>query len=750
MSASTVPATEFAQASDVEPGEVTRPIFFQVGQAGEIVFYILATVTVAVFCYGIWRRVTKYRRGRAADRWTTIKAALFTRPAGGVRGGRGDRGSLAVVASNVTIGRRARAVGIAHFAVFWGFLVLFAGTVILTIDYDVLRLSGDVLTGDGEDWRFFSGTFYEIYSVVLDVFAVGAVLGLGYLMVRRGMLKPFRLNYRRAEEPEGGYSRTQFVLGDWLFAGGLMAILLTGLLEEGVRIRGTEFPAHEKWSPAGWVIGQAVDGLGVSAAGATDAYPWFWWLHALLALGFVAYIPYSKAMHMLADGVNLLAHDRTATLRLPDPQPDPTHAGYTAIEDFTWKELLDLDSCTKCGRCHEVCPARAAGAPLSPRDLILDLRQWVDTSSGGLAVLDREDRPSPGGPTCASDDVSIAGGVIPSQTLWACTTCMACVQACPVGIEHVGTIVQLRRTLVEQGDLEPTLQSALQNLAGQGNSFGKSARQRSKWTKTLDVPIKDARKVPVKYLWFVGDYASFDDRLAENSRLLAGLLTQAGVDFGILYEGEWNSGNDVRRVGEEGLFEQLVEHNIEQLAAADFEEIFTTDPHTLNALRNEYPAKGGDYTVWHYTELLAHLIETGALEVEPLGLQVTYHDPCYLARYNKVTEAPRRILAALGCELVEMPRNKENTFCCGAGGGRIWMDDSGLAERPAVNRINEATTLDVSHFVVSCPKDMTMYSDAAKTTGNDERLTVLDIVRLVDMAVRRPAPPETEPVGAPA
>ncbi len=743
-------AADVVRASELTPGEVTRPIFFHVGQAGEIVFYVLGTLTVALFGYGVWRRVSKYRRGRSADRWPTIKSAMLTRPAGGVRGGRGDHGSLAVVASNVTIGRRARAVGIAHFGVFWGFLVLFAGTVILTIDYDVMRVLGNVFGGDGERWRFFNGAFYKAYSVTLDVFALGAVVGLGYLMVRRGMLKPFRLNYRRAEEPEGGYSRTQFVLGDWLFAGGLMAILLTGLAEEGVRIRATDYPAHEKWSPIGWALAHGVEAVGIGAATATDAFPYLWWLHAVLALGFVAYIPYSKAMHMLADGVNLLAHDRTATLRLPDPQPDPSHAGYTSIEDFTWKELLDLDSCTKCGRCHEVCPARTGGAPLSPRDLILDLRQWVDTSSGGLAILDREDRPSPNGSTCASSDISIAGGVIPSQTLWACTTCMACVQACPVGIEHVGTIVQLRRTLVEQGDLEPSLQTALQNLAGQGNSFGKSARQRSKWTKTLEVPIKDARKEPVKYLWFVGDYASFDDRLAENSRLLAGLLTRAGVDFGILYEGEWNSGNDVRRVGEEGLFDQLVEHNIEQLNNADFVEIFTTDPHTLNALRNEYPARGGDYTVWHYTELLAHLIETGALEVEPLGLQVTYHDPCYLARYNKVTEAPRRILAALGCELLEMPRNKENTFCCGAGGGRIWMDDSGLTERPAVNRIHEATTLDVSHFVVSCPKDMTMYSDAAKTTGNDERLTVLDIVRLVDMAVRRPAPPEPETVGAPA
>ncbi|GAB91745.1 (Fe-S)-binding protein, partial [Gordonia rhizosphera] len=404
------------------------------------------------------------------------------------------------------------------------------------------------------------------------------------------------------------------------------------------------------------------------------------------------------------------------------------------------KELLDLDACTKCGRCHEVCPARTAGAPLSPRDLILDLRQWVDESSGGIAVLDREKRSvEPGA------DAAIAGDVIKSRTLWSCTTCMACVQTCPVGIEHVPTIVQLRRTLVEDGDMDNSLQQALQNLAGQGNSFGKSARMRSKWTKKLDTKITDARKEPVKYLWFVGDYAAYDDRLADNSRLLARLLTEAGVDFGILYEAEWNSGNDVRRVGEEGLFEQLAEHNIEALQQAQFEEIFTTDPHSLNALRNEYPKLGAKYTVWHYTELLAHLVETGTLPVQQLGLRVTYHDPCYLARYNGVTEAPRRILSALGCELVEMPRNRTNTFCCGAGGGRIWMDDSFLSERPSENRIKEAATLDVSHFVVSCPKDMTMYSDAVKTTGHADSLTVLDITQLVAMAA---IPPENEPLEA--
>ncbi len=709
---------------------VTRPIFEGIGHIGELIFYILATASILTFAYGVWRRVQKYRRGRPAGRGKDIREALFGHPFSGVAE-KGDKGSAAAVATNVTVARGSHAVGLAHFGIFWGFIVLFIGTVILTIDYDVVRLLSTPLVG--HEVRFFHGWFYLIYSVILDTFALAAVLGIGYLIYRRWVTKPWRLDYTRAMEPEGGYNRSQFVKGDWLFAGGLAAILLTGLLEEGARIRAAEFPAFEVWSPVGWVIGRFYELIGISPGVAATMHTVLWWAHALMALAFVAYLPYSKSMHMLADGVNLLAFDRRETLALPAPPPD--HAGYTKIEDFTWKQLLDFDACTKCGRCHEVCPARAAGAPLSPRDLILDLRQYVDEKSGGIAILDREERT-----VALADDAKIAGDVIKPRTLWSCTTCMACVQTCPVGIEHVPTIVQLRRSLVEDGDMDATLQSALQNLAQQGNSFGKSSRMRSKWTKKLETPIKDARKEPVKYLWFVGDYASYDDRVTENSRLLTRVLNEAGVDFGILYDDEWNAGNDVRRVGEEGLYEQLSEHNIEALANAQFEEIFTTDPHSLNALRNEYPKLGATYKTWHYTELLAHLLESGKLPVNKLGLKVTYHDPCYLARYNGVTDAPRRVLEALGCELVEMPRNKTNTFCCGAGGGRIWMDDSFMDERPSVNRMKEASELDVSHFVVACPKDMAMFSDAVKTVGMQDRMGVVDIIQLVAMATMPPEP----------
>jgi len=706
--------------------EVTRPVFEGVGPLGKAVFYALAAVSTAIFAWGVWCRVRKYRTGRAAGRGPTIRAALGSR--------------LRSIGEGASVAKGNRATGVAHFFIFWGFLVAFLATVILTIDTDVVRNVSRLIAGHEDS--FFHGTFFIVYTFAVDTLGFAFLLALVYMVVRRGVRRPWRLGYSRAGAPAGGYSRRAMVEGDWLFLGLLLAILVTAYVLTGLRILGQHMPWFTVFSPFGRVFAEAFSGLGMTARQAVSVHTVMWWVHAGLALSFIAYIPYSKAVHMLVDGVNLVATDRSATLALPAPAV--SHPGYQEISDFTWKELLDLDACTRCGRCHEVCPARAGGAPLSPRDLILDLRQWVDTSTGGITLLDRERRPERTGPLAKADGVRIAGDVIDAAALWSCTTCMHCVDVCPVGVEHVPTIVQLRRSLVDAGTMDATLQQALQNLATQGNSFGKSARIRGRWTRELDFAVPDARKQPVKYLWFVGDFASFDERLQETSRILARILHDAGVDFGLLYEAERNAGNDVRRVGEEGLFEVLAEHNVEVLRGARFEEIFTTDPHTLNALRNEYPALGVSYPVWHYTELLAQLLEDGAIRFRPLDYRVTYHDPCYLARYNRLVEAPRRILRALGCELVEMPRNGADTFCCGAGGGRIWMDDGSLAERPSENRISEALRLDVGQFVVACPKDLTMFSDAVKTVRADDRLVVRDITSLVQEAIAR----RVEPGGA--
>jgi Fe-S oxidoreductase len=282
------------------------------------------------------------------------------------------------------------------------------------------------------------------------------------------------------------------------------------------------------------------------------------------------------------------------------------------------------------------------------------------------------------------------------------------------------------------------LQDALANLGRYGNSFGQSDRMRAKWTQGVQPAVKDARREEVEYLWFVGDYASYSATLTDVTRKTADVFHKIGLNFGILFDAERNAGNDVRRVGEEGLFEMLVDKNKQAFAKAKFQTIVTTDPHTYNTLKNEYPTNGnGPLNVLHYAELLDQMIAAGQIKFnKKLGYKVTYHDPCYLGRYNGVYDAPRRVLEATGCEIVEMPRNRDRAFCCGAGGGRIWMDEKDVKDRPSESRIREAAVLTgVQTFVVACPKDLTMFKDAVKTTGNEQTLAVKDLIDLVAEAL---------------
>ncbi|MHB8332890.1 MAG: (Fe-S)-binding protein, partial [Candidatus Dormibacteria bacterium] len=410
---------------------------------------------------------------------------------------------------------------------------------------------------------------------------------------------------------------------------------------------------------------------------------------------------------------------------LPAADLSQPSVGLKEIHQLGWKQMLDLYACTECGRCQAVCPAFAAGQPLSPKLLIMDLRDHLLEQEGIGSH-----RKGVGGNV-------LLGGAIHDDTLWACTTCRACMQVCPLHIEHVPKIVDMRRQLVEQGRLEPRLQDTLASLAQYGNSFNQSERMRAKWAKELGFTIKDARKEPVDVLWFVGDFASYDQRVQRLTQTVARVLNRAQVDFGILYEGERNSGNDVRRVGEEGLFEMLAQHNIETLGKCSFQRIMTTDPHSLNAIGQEYPRLGGSYQVMHYTQLLLELLESGALQpTRGQEMVATYHDPCYLGRYNDGFDAPRRVMELLGVKVHEMPRCRENSFCCGAGGGRIWMDDKGVKERPSENRIREAAALgDATYFVVACPKDVVMYSAAVQSTGMEGRIQVMDVIELVEAAM---------------
>jgi Fe-S oxidoreductase/nitrate reductase gamma subunit len=642
------------------------------------------------------------------------------------------------VATNSTVGRGDRLTHLAHLGIMWGFIALFLGTVIVTVDYDFARNISPSL-------RFWNGGFYLVFKVVLDTLGAAFLLGLGAMMVRRWVIQPWRLRYDRVDREAGTYDRTPYRRGDALFVSLLLGIGVTGFLLESFRLA-ADRPDTAAFSPLGSTIARGLDAITSSHTIWINWHTGMWFTHSVLALAFIAYIPYSKAVHILADPVNLFLRDPLAARELralpePEPAPAPAVVGVQRVTDLSWKDLLALDSCTKCGRCHEVCPARASGAPLSPRDLILDLREYADRDLGvdalAAGVLGHTPFASVTGNGGGGDGV-LPGGRILADTLWACTTCRACVEICPVGIEHVPMIVDMRRALVDSGDVDPKVQKVFQNLDRYGNSFGQPERNRARWTRGLDFKVKDARKEPVEVLWFVGDYASFDPRCQEVSRALARLLTAAGVDFGILHEGEHSAGNDVRRVGEEGLYEALAQHNIETLNECEFGEIITTDPHTLNTLRNEYPMLGGRWKVRHHTELLAELVAAGRISCgAPLRDAVaTYHDPCYLGRYSGVFDPPRTLITATGARLAEMGRCRENSFCCGAGGGRIWMDELGTGERPSDQRIREAMEIPgVTHFVVACPKDVNMYEAAVRATGFGDRLKVVEITELLSAAM---------------
>lgn len=646
-------------------------------------WYILSAVSTLIFLYGCWRLIRKYRAGRANG---TPPQVLR---------------SLKQVLTNSAILRRSTWSGIAHLGVFYGFIVLFAGTVILAFDDHVAVPLG---------FGFWHGPFYLGYSLFLDVFGAALLLGLCFFLLRR-LARLRRLDYARVDGKPVSAKRARYRLDDLVFTWSLVVIGATGFVIEALRI--VEYkPSFEVWAPVGYALARVLESTGLTANTASSIHFSLWWFHGLLALAFVSAIPFTKAMHMLVAPAALVERDPTVSKTLPS-EPE---AGYATLTDFTVAHLVDLDACTKCGKCHEVCPATNSGMPLSPRDLILDLRE---AAASGLKE-------------------GLVPGVVEEATLWSCMQCNACVDICPVGVQHVPIINLLRRNAIEEGSADSMLQATLEKIHTTGNSFGEQKRKRPRWVKDAGLEIPDARKQPVEILWYVGDYASFDPANQKNTIRLAQMLTAAGVDFGILYDAERTAGNDVRRAGEEGLFQMLAEENIETISGCEFERILTTDPHTFNTLRNEYPTLGAPWTseqVVHHTELLNELLDAGVLGVTNLLSVVgTYHDPCALGRYNGIFEQPRDLIRRCGVTLNEMPRNRDNSLCCGAGGGRIWMKETAEpgSRRPAEQRIDEAVEVaGVEIFMVACPKDAVMYTDAIKTSGHADVIELRELTELV-------------------
>jgi Fe-S oxidoreductase/nitrate reductase gamma subunit len=710
----------------------TRETFWTIGPVGEAIFYGLAAAAVLIFLYGIYDRVTRYTRGSEDPTERLDDLA-----------GRIARAARAAV-SNQTQFDRDRYAGVMHAFVFWGFLTLLIGTTILAIDMDFYRR----LTGQS----FFVGDFYVAYSLVMDAFGFLFVVGVGMAAYRRYTQREGRLWSRHTSLEDDAFIWTLFVLG------------VGGYLVEAVRIVGTEFPAWETVSFVGYFVALVLEAGGLTASGAEAIYGVVWWSHALLALGFVALVPYAKPFHMLSSFANLVATDPDAGRRLPGVPADasPDEIGVSSIDDFSWKQLLDHDACTKCGRCSSVCPANASGRNLDPRNVILDLKRYrealdagetepveIVTKGGGIVGATADGVATDGG-TAASDrgpsPPEYAGSVIAAESMESCMSCMACMDACPVDIEHVTQFTEMNRRLVESGQMEEPVQDAMMNLFQQGNSFGDPRRDRPDWAEDLPFEIPDARDEQVEFLWYVGDYPSYDDRNKRVARSLARIFEASGVSYGILYEDESHDGNDVRRVGEEGLFEMLVEENVEAFESATFEKVVCTDPHSMNTFDNEYPDFGwnedGEVPVFHYTEVVERLVTDGRLPLDGTELDwtVTYHDPCHLGRMNEVYDAPRDVIHATGARLAEMPRNRADSFCCGGGGGGLWSDID-EETKPSEERLREALEdtepgSAVEKFVVACPMCGTMYEDGRKTGGFEDDLDIVDVSELVVSALQ--------------
>ncbi|MDS0279059.1 (Fe-S)-binding protein [Halomicroarcula sp. S1AR25-4] len=682
----------------------TRPTFWRIGPVGKVLFYYLAALSILVFLYGVYGRVSRYARGSEDpfDRVDNLPDRVFT--------------AARLALSNRKQLDRDTVAGVMHAFVVWGFLTLLIGTTILGIDMDLYR----PLTGDS----FFVGRFYLSYSFVMDAMGLLFVVGVGVALWRRYGRRMERLHDRHTSRE------------DDLFLGALFVLGVGGYLTEGVRILGTSTVrdvSFETVSFVGWFVRDVLLLAGMTPEMAAGAYPFVWWSHSLVALWFVAWIPYAKPFHMLSSFGNLVARDEKAGVRLPGVPADaaPEDIGPSEIDDFSWKQLLDHDACTKCGRCSSVCPAKEAGRPLDPRNVILDLKRY------------REDRDAGG------EDVPIVadGGtsVIDAHTMESCMSCMACMDACPVDIEHVTQFTEMNRRLTESGEMNEHVQDAMMNVFQHGNTFGDPERKRPDWTEELDFEVPDARDQSVEYLWYVGDYPSYDERNQQVAKALARVFEAAGVEYGILYEAEQTDGNDVRRVGEEGLYEMLVEDNAAAIGDCEFESIVTTDPHSYNTFTNEYPefeaCEWDESDVFHYTQVVADLAESGALGLrgDELDYTVTYHDPCHLGRYNDVFEAPRDLVDATGCDRYEMPRNRADSFCCGGGGGGLWMDFE-EATKPSEERLREALEDTdagerVERFVVACPMCMTMYEDGRKTGGYEDDIEIVGLTELLAEAV---------------
>ncbi len=640
------------------------------------------------------------------------------RLAGYLRIGRGEKRTdrpgerlrnVLTVAFGQTKLLREPLAGILHFFIFWGFVILLSA---------ILETFGE---GIVPGFTFgFLGPLYPPLAFLQDLIGLMVVLSSVVALLRRHIRPPARLDVE-------GHSRFDATL----ILAWILLIIVSMFGQNGSNIAGGARMANDARFVSSAVAGLFDGGEGGSAGSWFTA---FWWFHVALVLGFLNYLPYSKHLHVISSVPNVYFAKlgRRGTLKNLDLQDETLpRFGAADVEDLSWKQLLDGYTCTECGRCTEVCPAAITGKPLSPKKIIVDIRQRLVEKAP--RILAGGDAAPPGG------DRQLVGGYITEDELWACTTCMACVQECPVQIEHVDAIVDMRRHLVlNESRFPKEMQATFQNLERNFTPWGFSHSARSDWAQGLDIPLMSAA-APAgadRILFWVGCAGAYDARYTKVTKAFAGLMKIAGVEFAILGPEEKCTGDPARRAGNDYLAQTLMTENIAVLNGHGVRKIVTTCPHCLNILLNEYPRLGGHYEVVHHSEFLLGLIESGKLRLTTeQRAKITYHDSCYLGRYNQVYDEPRNVLSSVpGVELAEMPRSRDRGFCCGAGGARMFMEEH-TGKRVNVERTEEALRLGPDVIGTACPFCMTMMTDGVKEKEASGQVAVKDIAEIILEAV---------------
>lgn len=642
-----------------------RPGFWNVPLWGEIGVYFVGIAAVAVLIWGIVRN------------WRLHRAAVSEPPV--------EKGLVAILKSVFYQPKNLETTGgRLHTVLAVGFFLLFLGTALATLDWDI----GHYVVGT----QFLQGNVYLTYKFVLDMAGVAVLLALFVGACRR---------YRK----ESKAKRDVKFLVAYV---SLAVVVLTGFVVEGLRLA-VEQPAWMHFSPVGTLVAKLFIAAGFTAETLRGVHVWLWTFHGLLSLAFIAAIPLTFYAHLYRTPAAVYRRKATTagTLAKIEDIEEQESFGLVHASDLTESQRFALDGCTECGRCDDVCPALRSGAPLSPRDFVAAMRR---------AAAD------PANPT-------LPGEAIEKDVIWSCTTCGACTRACPANIPIPELLVGLRRHLaLEQGDFPEGLANTFENVSSVGNPWGLDPYDRLEWADGLDVPVAEPGE-HYDILYWVGCAASYDRRARKIARSMVKILRASGVKFAVMRE-ERCHGEFARRSGEEYLYQTAAQENIENFRQYDFERILAACPHCFNTLKNEYPAfEGGTFNVVSHSEWILEMMKAGKLKVKTEGETLAYHDPCFLARLNGIVDAPREVLKTLGADVRSPEASGEKTFCCGAGGGQMWTDGEKRESPVQVIRLEELRKTGAKRIALACPHCLTMLETArAETKGDDVLVDIAEIV----------------------